>query len=203
MKKLIAIALCAVMCLSLFSCVTGEAGEEGKSVTAGEYDGNPTIAFQNSRETLSPTTCAIDNGILYMNSYDGYNYFIYSQIFTSYDEWKEVAYKIGLTSYDRSFFEENALVVVEADNGWHSNTWECNGATYKTLELEAIAVVDGSICPILKITHRDPPIISTSAICEWFMTAEVAKADIEGYELGEVTVELNIISVETESETEE
>ncbi|MCD7831533.1 MAG: hypothetical protein LUI01_04630 [Firmicutes bacterium] len=203
MKKLIAIALCAVMCLSLFSCVTGEAGEEGKSVTAGEYDGNPTIAFQNSRETLSPITCTIDNKTTCINSQYGYSYYVYSQIFTSYDEWKEVADKIGLTSYDRSFFEENALVVVEAINGWYSNTWECNGVTYKTLELEAIAVVDGSICPILKITHSDPSRISTSAMCEWFMTAEVAKADIEGYELGEVTLEWSIITVETESETEE
>ncbi len=196
MKKIIALALCAVMCFSLFSCVTGEADEEGKSVTAGEYDGNPTIAFQDSRETLSTTACAIDNETTCINSQYGYSYYVYSQIFTSYDEWKEVADKIGLTSYGRSFFEENALVVVEAINGWWSNSWECNGVMYKTLELEAIAVVDGSICPVLKITHRNPPRASTAAMCEWFMTAEVAKADIEGYELGEVTVEWNIIEAE-------
>ncbi|MCD7746786.1 MAG: hypothetical protein LUI61_00310 [Firmicutes bacterium] len=188
MKKLIAIALCAVMCLSLISCLTGEADEEGKSETAGEYNGKQTIAYEGAKVTDSIDKYISDNSYLASYSYENdllgectVSYKTYAAIISTSDEWSETVSKAGL-EYSNDFFGESSLIVIEVKG---SSSTDIEGLLH-------IVAEDSLIIPIIQINEVSGG-AHTDDIVYWYVTAEVAKADIEGYELGELEVEWNIV----------
>ncbi|MCD7747416.1 MAG: hypothetical protein LUI61_03670 [Firmicutes bacterium] len=106
----------------------------------------------------------------------------YAALISSAEEWEAVSSTIGLT-YDDEFFDENALIIVEY-NG--SGSADISGMTH-------LVIIDSKLVPVIGQTvliDGD----ETTDIVYWFVVAEVALSDIEGYVLGGAEVEITYVS---------
>ncbi len=179
MKKLIAIALCAVICLSLISCADGIGSDTDASSIANDTS---SVAYKITEITYCVTGgIADDDEYILSKSDDGvYYHRTYCTVISTYEEWSLVSSNVGL-EYDEDFFDESSLIVVEVVG---ASTTDIEGMT-------DVKVKDSALIPVIRINKIIDSNETTDIVC-WYVTAEVAKADIEGYELGELEVEWNI-----------
>ncbi|MCD7776454.1 MAG: hypothetical protein LUH54_03670 [Firmicutes bacterium] len=215
MKRIFAFIICAVMCFSIFSCADGADGgtvntaadssadtdsvstdgaESGESTAedAAETDEEEVTAEDAYSEyeavkydgmvITHNNTESIANGNYTVSKSDGgeFSQKTYTTIISSCEEWSEISSSVGL-EYEESFFDESSLVVVEV---YGASSTDIEGMTH-------IVIKDSSIVPVVQINEVRGG-TSTADEVYWYVTAEVSKADIEGYELGELEVEWNI-----------
>ncbi len=191
MKKLILVLVCVVLCVCVVSCADSADEESGKSAPAGEYDGRATIAYENALvcegggnksidENRYVTTCTFESSfgsqtVSYTTNYD---------VITTSEEWSEICAIVWL-SYKSCFFEENALVVVQIQ-GAH---------TTKVEGMLCLVTENSVLTPVIQVNYVKES-GQTADVKYWYVTAEVSKADIEGYGLGELEVVWNITEAE-------
>ncbi|MCD7712041.1 MAG: hypothetical protein LUJ25_04885 [Firmicutes bacterium] len=180
MKKLMLILICLTLCILAVSCAdTSSIAHDTSSVA---HD-TSSVAYKITEITYCVTGgIADDDEYILSKSDDGeYYHRTYCTVISSYEEWSLVSSNVGL-EYDEDFFDESSLIVVEVVG---ASTTDIEGMT-------DVKVKDSALIPVIRINKIIDSDETTDIVC-WYVTAEVAKADIEGYELGELEVEWNII----------
>ncbi|MCD7943805.1 MAG: hypothetical protein LUH43_02745 [Clostridia bacterium] len=172
MKNHIFSIFCILICVLAVSCADGIDSDTDAS----------SIAYKNANITYSiEGQIADDDEYILSKSDDGeYYHRTYCTVISSYEEWSLVSSNVGL-EYDEDFFDKSSLIVVEVVG---ASTTDIEGMT-------DVKVKDPVIIPVIRINKIIDSNETTDIVC-WYVTAEVAKADIEGYELGELEVEWNI-----------
>ncbi len=221
MKKLSIFILCAAMMLCAFGCADGIDGGTANTVadSSADTDSVNTDGTESSESTAEEATEtdekaetttseevfgkdyseyeavkydgmvithnnteSIANGNYATSKSDGgeFSQQTYTTIISSYEEWSEISSSVGL-EYEESFFDESSLVVVEV---YGASSTDIEGMTH-------IVIKDSSIVPVVQI-NKVRGGTSTADEVYWYVTAEVSKADIEGYGLGGLEVEWSI-----------
>ncbi|MCD7776817.1 MAG: hypothetical protein LUH54_05560 [Firmicutes bacterium] len=116
-----------------------------------------------------------DTKIYYPTNYD---------VITTGEEWSEISENVGL-KYKSSFFDENALVVVQIQG---CGTTSIEG-------MLCLVAEESTLTPVIQINYVKDSAQSEDLVY-WYVITEVSKADIEDCELGELEVEWNIIEAE-------
>ncbi len=198
MKKLILMLICLMLCICVISCadndtdgtLNGEADTVSDTssdteteatedeMTEDSYAEYESINFENAsvRNSNEDGTALFDES--YTVNYDSYSVTAHLSIIESSEKWEEISSYVSL-DYNEDFFEEKSLLIIEIPGASSTNT---DGLTH-------IVIKDSKLTPVILMNVGGD---STTDIVYWYVTAEVAKADIEGYELGELEVEWNI-----------
>ncbi|MCD8056550.1 MAG: hypothetical protein LUE25_07600 [Clostridiales bacterium] len=179
MKNHIFSIFCILICVLAVSCADGIGSDTDASSIANDTS---SVAYKNANITHSiEGQIADDDEYILSKSDDGeYYHRTYCTVISSSEEWSLVSSNVGL-EYDEDFFDESSLIVVEVVG---ASTTDIEGMT-------DVKVKDSALIPVIRINKIIDSNETTDIVC-WYVTAEVAKADIEGYELGALEVEWNI-----------